>query len=317
MAEQKINRNYLVIGGLAVATILALVVIRVVGPGDSDPAANAPIVEELNQEILELESSILELELVYTEKDQELDQMLEMVDQKNDRLTALEKKIEQLEEEGEVSQEVIDRLRAKLERARRAAESQTRVNTLVRDQSNLTRLLDSLQGVVIKRDSLLEVAQVQLVNCAGEQAAERGLEAADVPPKLSILNFEVFAINKKGDKSQVIGKQIASEDLQELEFCVDVVGNGTFETGQVFLDLIVKSQAEGNLLKNRGGRVTSIMVNGRETVISNRLKFNYTQNKKIEDVCIPLVPMSNPSGTYIADIYHDNKKIFSKMLFFY
>ncbi|MEM9986127.1 MAG: hypothetical protein AAF804_13625, partial [Bacteroidota bacterium] len=133
MAEQKINRNYLVIGGLALATILAMVLIRVFDPGSSSGPETSPIVEELSTEILDLESSILELELVYTEKDRELDNMIEIVDQKNDRLQAMEQRIDELEREGKVDKSTIRRLRNSLEKAKRIAESREKINQLVRE----------------------------------------------------------------------------------------------------------------------------------------------------------------------------------------
>lgn len=316
MAEQKINRNYLVIGGLALATILALVLIRVFDSNSSNEPLDDPLVEELNIEIQQLESSIMELELIYTDKDEELDDMLQLVDQKNDRLVALEKKIQQLEEEGIVSQETIDRLKAQLDRARRIADSQTKVNELVRAQSTLTRMLDSLQQVVFVRDSAMAVAEAKLLNCGGEAAVERGIEEVSLEPALSIRNLQMFNVDKAKGNRVEIQKQVKAKDIEELEFCVDLVGNSAFPTSVVRLNLIVRS-LDGRILESKGGNTDTIIINGKEELVTNSSKVNYVQNTPLQGACIFYLQDDYPTGTYNVEIYHESKKIGSRTLFLY
>ena len=67
--NRKINKNFLIIGAMVLATVLAFLLISIFSK--NNPAVNPGVVTEaaLKEEILQLESNLLELELVFFSQD--------------------------------------------------------------------------------------------------------------------------------------------------------------------------------------------------------------------------------------------------------
>lgn len=309
MAEQKINRNYLMIGGLALATIITFIFIQVFDSSNSSNSADSELEEQLGQEILELESSILELELVYQEKDKELDNMFELVDQKNDRLVAMERRIQELEDEGVVSKETIARLRQKLERARRLTESQEKINILVQEQNTMTQMYDSLRQTLYQRDSALRVAEAMLIDCSGQTSgSDRGLEP--VEPLVWAENIRVYnVLNESRDKKVEVRRDIKRADIERLQICLDLKGNSLVSELDGELYLILRTMG-GSTYQNPAASSRSITLNGRETMVSSVVDLSKVDAASASDVCFEYFQNDAYNfGRCIIELYYNQTRL--------
>lgn len=283
MAEQRFNRNYLILGGLALATLAAFWFIENPPIGNRERSEETvEIVDDLNQEILELESSILELELVYSEKDAELDQSKELIQQKNARLSILEQRIDSLEERGALDAETIRRLRENLARARQVTQSRDKVNVLVQDISYLTRNTDSLSLTLRKRDSMLREAQA-LIEIYQQELKECGNRGASIPkprvedlndePRLWADNFKVYNQLQDGSREEIRG-QIDGKKIEQLQFCFDLKGNQLVDNGLKDIYLVM-STTGGRLVSSREGGSGTFILNGREQMYTTAAKVEH------------------------------------------
>lgn len=308
MAEQKINRNYLIIGGLALATVLALVTIQVFDLGNNSPSPeDSQLEEELGQEILELESSILELELVYQEKDRELDQMLELVEQKNDRLQAMEQRLDELEREGRLDKATIARLRKEIERAKRLTESQQKINILVREQNTMTRVLDSVKQTLFKRDSSLRIAEARLMDCGGDATTERGLE--NLEPLFWAEDIRVYnVVNANREKKEEIERDIDQEKVGSLEICLNLKGNAAVQQLGGMIYMIIRSPGNKALINYQGGS-RSVVLQGKDVAVSAVVNLTET-NSSTADVCFDFTPDGQlPWGKNNIEFYYQDQRL--------
>ena len=320
MAEQKINRNYLVIGGLALATILAMVLIRVFDPSSSSGPEASPIVEELSTEILDLESSILELELVYTEKDRELDNMIEIVDQKNDRLQAMEQRIDQLEREGKLDKATIARLRAQVKRVQQITESREKINQLVREQSAMTRVLDSVQRTLYTSDSALQVAEARLVDCSGLDGSDRGPE--DVVPMIFADDVRVYNVDDKGRATEV-DREIKKDKINTLRVCFNLRGNSLVTSlgGENKKACLILRSVGGTVYWNPNLAGREATIEGKPMVVTSINKLAKRQGSTYDDICFEYFSDGESeykAGLHYIDIYYDGERLggSSKKLYF-
>jgi len=317
MAEQRFNRNYLILGGLALATLAAFWFIEnPPGGGSSRSEETVEIVDDLNQEILELESSILELELVYSEKDAELDQSKELIRQKNARLAVLEQRVDSLEERGELDSETIRRLRENLARAKQVTQARDRVNVLVQDISFLTRNTDSLALSLRKRDSMLtealalvEAYKKELEKCdnRGALAPNPRIEDLNDKPRLLVDNFKIYNETNNG-KREEIQRDIAADDIRKLVFCFDLKGNKLVDSELKDIYLVMQGLS-GRVVYSREGGSGNFILNGREQMYTQQAKVQY-QKGFPSAVCMDY-QQNEPFkfGSHVVEIIYDGATI--------
>lgn len=313
MAEQRFNRNYFILGGLALATLAAFWFIENPPIGNRERSQETvEIVDDLNQEILELESSILELELVYSEKDAELDQSKELIQQKNARLSVLEQRIDSLEEKGALNAETIRRLRENLARARQVTQSRDRVNVLVQDISYLTRNTDSLSLSLRKRDSMLREAQA-LIESYKQALAECGNRGAGIPkprvedlndkPRVWLENFKVYNLLQDGSQEEIRGN-IDGKKIDQLKFCFDLKANQLVDNGPKYIYLVM-STTGGQLVSSNKGNSGAFILNGREQMYTTAAKVEY-QKGSSSAVCMDYQQSENYAfGRHEIKLYYN------------
>lgn len=323
MAEQRLNRNYLIVGGLALATLAAFWLIEN-PPGGSKQRSEetTEIVQDLNQEILELESSIMELELVYSTKDAELDQSQQLLQQKNARLSVLEQRIDSLERKGELDEATIRRLRETIERVRQVSQSRDQVNTLVQDISYLTRNTDSLEMTVGRKDSLLRDAlalieryKEQLRDC-GSSVPSQPLSEAEIEtePRMWLENLKIYNEQEGGKREEVQG-DIDPNRIGKLIFCFDLKANQLVSSGEKDIYLLLRRQAEPQnpLTNSLSGQFT---LSGSQLPYTQKALVNYRKGKPLNDVCMDFQHEGEYKfGLHYAELYANGVLLDSRRIF--
>jgi hypothetical protein len=322
MAEQRFNRNYLILGGLALATLAAFWFIENPPRGNTQlPEESVEMVQDLNQEILELESSILELELVYSEKDAELDQSQELIQQKNARLSVLEERVDSLEQRGALDATTIRRLRESIERARQVTESRDRVNVLVQDISYLTRNSDSLNLTLSRKDSLLrdalnmiELYKKELDKCGNSVVIPRSADVED-KPMMYIEGLRVYNESPNGSRVE-IQRDIKGKDIHKLVFCFNLRGNQLVDGGlkNVYMVLSRQSIANHDAIVDNTSPSGTFILNGREKTYTQMAKVTYQKGKTSEAACIDFKGDLS-FGQHYIELYYDQKLLEKRSIF--
>lgn len=280
MSERKSNRNYIILGALALLTILAFGLIYYFGD-DNASADDLPSEENLRQEILDLESNILEMELVFEEKDYTLDQKERLLEEKYDQINALTQQIEELERQGKVDKQTIRELREKLGDARTVLldKFKQEIDILVIDNSRLTRVMDSMLQIIATNDSLIEVVyqermelEAQVEEC---QESAGGTAPTTVRNGFAAENIRFFS--KKGNNESP-GKLFQVRDIESLKVTFDLVGYGNAPNGNQAIHMVLIDKS-GRTYMDPGSSGRWVF-NGQEKAYSMKAVASYLGSKQ-------------------------------------
>ncbi|MEO1383429.1 MAG: hypothetical protein AAFV78_09375, partial [Bacteroidota bacterium] len=108
------NRNYLILIGLGVATILALVLINAFSGSGTDDVQLQQQLDDYLQEIETLESEVLETSVINEYTINELNSLKGLLEEKYTQLNFYEQKIKDLEKSGVQNETEISNLKQKL-----------------------------------------------------------------------------------------------------------------------------------------------------------------------------------------------------------
>jgi hypothetical protein len=317
------NRNVLIIGGLAVATIIAFLLINAFsGNGSADP--NAPTAENLNREILELESNILEMEVLYAEKENEVSDIKSLLEEKYDQINFLEQQLEKLASSGQADKETIERLRNQLARTKASLTDlyKQQIDVLVADNGLLTQAMDSLLLLVENRDSSLSLLSADLTayqqalkDCGGNEPPPVTVNTTPPPanrqPGFHILSVSFFNIK---DGTETKSKVVSLDELGALKIQVDIEGYQV-DNGEYNFYLVL-SKPSGDTFYNPASNSGTFNLNGRTARYTTKAIFNY--QGRVEKISFPVNPDEqeklDQNGRYTANIYAGEKLIGSGSL---
>lgn len=297
--NRKINKNFLIIGAMVLATVLAFLLISIFSK--NNPAVNPGVVTEaaLKEEILQLESNLLELELVFSEKDDQVENFETLLDEKyveldnmSQKVSTLEEQIERLEREGKTDKRTIRELRERLSDARgKLVETyKAEIDLLVFDLGTLTRTQDSLKDVATKKQSAFD----SLKNVYDDCQATAGMAVTSPSPPIETptpasvterpagfyaSNFRFRAVDQKGGsamKRNSIQKKKTTKLFVEFDFeGIDM------SSGSRTVHIVLKpTRGDGPTIynagtQNSGRKFTS---NGRELISTLEVQSNFQGN---------------------------------------
>ena len=297
--NRKINKNFLIIGAMVLATVLAFLLISIFSK--NNPAVNPGVVTEaaLKEEILQLESNLLELELVFSEKDDQVENFETLLDEKyveldnmSQKVSTLEEQIERLEREGKTDKRTIRELRERLSDARgKLVETyKAEIDLLVFDLGTLTRTQDSLKDEAIKKQTAFD----SLKNVYDDCQANAGMAMTSPSPQIETptpaavterpagfyaSNFRFRALDQKGGsamKRSTIQKKKATKLFFEFDFeGIDM------PSGSRTVHIVLKpTRGDGPTIynagtQNSGRKFTS---GGREMISTLEVQSNFQGN---------------------------------------
>lgn len=318
MASNTSNRNYVILAALAVLTIIAFLLINYFS-GRNQNQTLAPTVENLNEEILQLESSLLELELVVQDNEMEASELKQLLQEKYDQITFMEQRIEELEREGQADNATIGQLRKRLETFRQTTQLYERykieINELVIDNNRMARIIDTvvpnLQQALIDCQDGRGVDPALLEENLSSQTTE---PAEEMVPILRADNFVFKAV--KGRKETEFSStatttgRVKSKDLETLEVCFDLIGNSLVDNFEDRVYLRVENP-DGEPYRHREGKHGIITVNGIEKVYTTFSIANYQRNTP-RHLCLPVMledQVGFVTGFQTVRVYYQGKEL--------
>ncbi|RMG69734.1 MAG: hypothetical protein D6722_09640 [Bacteroidetes bacterium] len=318
MASNTSNRNYYILGALAILTIIAFLLINYFS-GRNQSETMAPTVENLNEEILQLESSLLELELVVQDQEMETSDLRQLLQEKYDQITFMEQRIEELEQKGQVDEATIARLRQRVETFRQTTQLYERykieINELVIDNNRMARIIDTV----------VPNLQQALIDCQDGRGVDPGLLQENISPTNEVPTEEmvpvlradnfVFTAQKGRKETEFTSTptatgRVKSKDLENLEVCFDLIGNALVDNFEDRLFLRVENP-DGEPYRNREGKHGLITVNGIEKVYTTFGIANYRKNQ-VQQLCIPVMLEDGQNfvtGFQTVRVYYQGKEL--------
>ncbi|MEM6799900.1 MAG: hypothetical protein AAF696_00775 [Bacteroidota bacterium] len=315
--NRKINKNFLIIGAMILATVLAFSMISIFSKNSS--AVNPGVVNEenLKQEIIQLESNLLELELVFKEKDEQVDNFETLLDEKyveldnmSKKVRTLEEYVNQLEREGKADKRTIRELRGRLADARtKVVEGfKKEIDILVFDLGKLTQKGDSLKRVAGKSqrdyDSLSNVLESTRNNCENGVASTSTSPPVITPENVANTrptglyaeNFDIIFYNKKRKKIKNLNKLGIKSSIGAISFLFDLEASGDIAIGDKKLYLVLKHRQTGNIIarQNYGKSGVKFSADGQSLIATrehitkysgrtSRVNFEYEAASTVED----------------------------------
>jgi len=266
--NRKINKNFLIIGAMILATVLAFLLISVFSK--NNPKINPGVVTEaaLKEEILQLESNLLELELVFGEKDLQVENFETLLDEKyveldnmTNKVRQMEEKIDQLEREGKVDKATIREMREKLAEAKGKIVDNLKaeINLLVFDLGSLTRRGDSLKRESDSLKSAYNDCQSYANSVASTSTAPP--INTDPDPIIPVANTRAdgfYAENIKvdfldnKDKNVKTNRPNTKDKIETIDFTFDFEGVGDVSLGDKRLFLVLKHKQSGQTVVREG-----------------------------------------------------------------
>ncbi|WNJ20397.1 hypothetical protein [Pontibacter sp. G13] len=319
-----IDRKYLVIIGMAAATIFAFVLINNLSD-DPKPAENAPNVKNLTEEITQLESNIIELELLAEEQTREEGGLRQLLEEKYDEINILENKIAELEAEGIVDDETIEELKRQLASAKGKVAQELvdqlklQYSLIYEENHQAVLKIDSLAKINGKRADTIQAYRNKLETCSG-----RGdLTEADLPKPteamMELMGKKVsFQALKKGKSIGVektrFGTGLNSDGspiADGVKLCFDVKGNELVDPDQIsfFARITSEDQPDGWYNSESGSGRTQVG-DGGEVRYSSSLEAEYSGNSM--DLCMtynsPIPEQEFRQGRYFLEIFWKEPK---------
>lgn len=321
--NRKINKNFLIIGAMILATVLAFLLISIFSK--NNPSINPGVVSEaaLKKEILQLESNLLELELVFAEKDIQVDNFETLLDEKyveldnmNKKVRSMEDKIDQLEREGKVDKATIASMREKIANAKGeiVKNLKAEINLLVFDLGTLTQRGDSLKEETDSLKKSIDDCQTysnSLVAAASTSPGRSVDTEIPQPPvetrasgfyanniKVGFLNAKSKAFNARKPKS--IAK------ISKIEFSFDFEGVGEVSNGDKRLFIVLRHK-KGNTVvrKGYGDSGQKFSFNGTSLTSTKQVLANYTgrTQKAFFTFDVGDALSDAPGGDYTVSVY--------------
>lgn len=313
MEKRRSNRNLFIVGGLGLATLLALLGINYFT--GNKPGGDVPPPEALYEEIQQLESAIMEIELVNDMQTKENEDLGKLLGEKYDQISFLEKQITELERQGKTDAGTISELREKLSKARSELLERYKVeiNELVVDNSRLTRNLDSLQLAIEGGDSLARAAGAErdvykaaLEDCKGSGRGNISLaEIKESIPVWTVDNFNFISV--KDGKEIKMQPRIEKKDIGAMRFSFDIKGNTLIKSGPKTLYLVIEDPYKKVYrdAKYQGGTVS---IGGREQVYTHKVIDNYAENKTSR-ISFEYLPTDVSGGKHIFIVYCEGQEV--------
>ncbi|MEL6675711.1 MAG: hypothetical protein AAFR61_26120 [Bacteroidota bacterium] len=313
------NRNLLIIGGMVGATIIAFLLINFFS-GSGSSSTSTVNEENLQREILDLESTLLELELVFSEnqKQEQIDRQL--LEQKNDQLNYitkqvddLEQKIRILEREGRVDKETIRRLREKLAQAKGQMVEvlKKEIDIYVYENSKLVQQIDSVSDIQVRQETTIDSLQLAINDCATGSTSERSPLVENTPPPVENLEPKFVAADVTLKVLDKRGKVDGNDRITKLgQFRIEFTfsGQGPVPTGEVPLHIVIKDHQDQVLRNSEKSQGGSFNFQGASMVSSCMIRRNY-QNAP-QRVSMKYDPGAlSVAGFYDIEIYAQGKLI--------
>ncbi|GAB4410918.1 MAG: hypothetical protein OHK0039_15680 [Bacteroidia bacterium] len=282
-----VNRNYLILGGLALLTILAFLLINHFS-GSGNPT-QTPTYQNLSEEIFELESSLLELEAVVQDKEMQTGDLTQLLQEKYDQITFMEQRIEELEREGKLDKATIDDLRRRLNNFKETTQLYERykleINELVIENNRLVRIVDTV--VPNLEQALVDCQDGKVIDPALLNNTPRTEEPTET---VAILKAENFAFKAKANGKQVdfssatSTPRVKSKDLKTLDVCFDLAGNSLVKSFEELVYLRIEDP-DGEAYKHDKGKSNLILINGIQGLYTTSAIANYQQGRTLKQ-CI-------------------------------
>lgn len=324
MANTQNNRNYIILGGLGLATIVAFLLINYFS-GSGSGRSSKVTVDELNTEILQLESSLLELEVVMEAGNTETQNLKTLLDEKYDQITFMEQEIERMEREGKADKALIRTLRGKVNRARTQIieRYKLQINELVKDNSDLVQTIDSVSLTDFRRDSIYQAKfdslRILLANCSEpSNRSETVSQPEDAVPILTASNFQFASQASEGGKKKPFRGNVRVKNLHSLDIEFTLKGNHLVPNSAKVIHLILQDpegKAYSNVDLGHGG---NFMVNGRETVYTQKAIVEYKKDQPNE-VNVEFTFENKKEikkGRHIIKVFYDGIEIGQSRLLF-
>lgn len=310
------NRNYYILGGLGLATIVAFLLINFFSDSGSR-SSNDPPVELLEKEILELESSMLEMEIIMMDNENETADLQGLLEEKYDQITFMEQQIEEMEREGKVDKATIRDLRGKLAKSKTVLieRYKIQINELVKDNFDLVRTLDSTSLVELRRDSMYEAkydSLLALLNDCGQQTT-RTVEPPKLEDSVPILRAVSFSFESKSSensKTKNFKGNVKSKDLHTIYFKFQLKGNELVKNSKKVL-YVALEDPNGKTYSNRPLFGGAVLVSGREIVYSREADVEYIDGQPNE-VSAEFTFANKKDitlGRHIVRVYHEGLEI--------
>ena len=330
------KKNLLIIGAMVVVTVLAFLLINFFSGKGSSSSPSEVTEENLQQEIIELEQNLLALEVIFDGKEEQIDQLDDLLQESYDRLASAEKNVEKLEDQlkelerrGKVDKQTIAKLRNQLnEKKTKINEEKLKaykveIDLLVRDNGMLTAVRDSLEIVQYQKDSLITEMRTQVEDCMTANTNTRPPVQVDEPPVVPGSNntrasgFYAYNINpilfdKKG---KILPRGSSAKDVERIEFKMDVEGVDPVPRGRqdIYIEIVAPGKSVITNQRDNGGSGGSFTIDGKQKIYTLKTYLNF-QGKNARVSTEYLTGKSFPGGKSTVYIYCNNKKIGEKTI---
>lgn len=320
------NRNILIVIGLAVATIIAFLLINYFTGATTQSADPEEQVGALEEEIQDLENSILELELIDEENRRDVSRMQSILNEKNDELRLLEDRITEMERDGQADEQMIEQLKARLAEARSGLlqQYQQEINILVADVSGLTRRFDSVLGANRRSDSALySLQQVSSeIDKLYKECMENSNQAVPATPAVPIIEAKITSIQTEGGKTQTAVKsrmgtyQLENSDFQTLKVCFNLKGNSLVPSGKKTIYLVLTPENDRPLTNSQVyGSVNITYLDNTKGKASRRNDFDFIKGQEMNPCLDFEVSGKFPLGVCRVELVYDGARIATERLF--
>ena len=315
MATTQNNRNYIILGGLGLATVIAFLLINYFA--DSRSARSfQPTIADLNTEILQLESALLEMEVIQIEVESDAQTLEKLLDEKYDQIVIMEQQIAELERQGKVDQATIRELRNKVNRVRGEVVNRYKeqINELVKDNFNLVQTIDSASLSDYYRDSAYQAKYDSLVamleDCGQENSrADAPKKEIDSVPILEALNFSFEYKAGENKKRNKLGGSVKQGALHTIYFQFKLRGNELVkDEAKLLYVALVDPNGKTYNQPPYGGTAT---IAGREIVYTRAADVQYKSGKPNEVNAEFTFPKTQeiPKGRHFVRVFYDGQEI--------
>ncbi|MEL6695315.1 MAG: hypothetical protein AAFP89_03700 [Bacteroidota bacterium] len=245
------NRNYLILIGLGVATILALVLINAFSGSGTDDVQLQQQLDDYLQEIETLESEVLETSVINEYTINELNSLKGLLEEKYTQLNFYEQKIKDLEKSGVQNETEISNLKQKLVEYRQRLSGatikllRTEIDVLVEDYTDLTKATDSIVLNRQRSDSTIFALRRQLRNSESDFKDCMDAKGLEVPtnPQRPQLNASITGLQMINSKTGQAGdkrlKRIETANMNKFKVYFDLTGE-FIDSGSKTLYLVVR-----------------------------------------------------------------------------
>lgn len=323
------NRNYLIVIGLGIATILAFLLINYFSQSNSIGEESEEL-EIIRQEMESLDNAILELEIINETQDMLngnlknlLNEKYTQLNQMEEKIQNMESKVKELEQKGQLDEQTIDDLKQKLieSKGKLIEVYKKEINVLVYENAKITAAMDSAVMEVNNSDSLIlaltrenETFEKALLDCNDADKIE------DIPmpevAKLEAVNFEFTSIPKNANSGSKTVLQYDKRNrldfnkLERLNICFSLEGNKLVPSGNKKIYLFLTNPFnETYTSKNLSGQTLKDGVTAKYTRAS---EVNYQQSTGKYNVCMDFIPSGESKfnlGRHRVEIVYGGKVI--------